>query len=263
MVMRRLVWTWLLVVCFVVACSEGETTPLTEVTVVVDTDLTVPSEIDEIRMIVDGPSGATKTAIAKLGAGEPRPPRSLALVHEDGPLEPLKVVVQGRLKSKVVLSREASLAFVEGKHVVLLMHLVRACVDMTCADKKTCSERGCVDIAVDANSLKSWNGSPPKLSSNDPDLDGSMSTPDGSVDNDSSVADGGPADAQMPNDSGTGDGGMCVPKKEICNGLDEDCDMVPDNGIDVNTDPDNCSRCGNVCKAPNRLCCKGVCSKTC
>jgi hypothetical protein len=35
-----------------------------------------------------------------------------------------------------------------------------------------------------------------------------------------------------------GDGDTCVPVAEVCNGLDDDCDGEPDNGIDCGTCPD-------------------------
>src|SRR5579871_1325157 len=44
--------------------------------------------------------------------------------------------------------------------------------------------------------------------------------------------------------------GMCTP--EVCNGLDDDCDGVVDNGIDLNTDDLNCGICGNACDAGTR-----------
>jgi hypothetical protein len=49
-----------------------------------------------------------------------------------------------------------------------------------------------------------------------------------------------------------GDGGFsqCVPKQptvETCNGKDDDCDGVVDNGFDLNTDVTNCRTCGHVC----------------
>lgn len=34
---------------------------------------------------------------------------------------------------------------------------------------------------------------------------------------------------------------------EICDGLDNDCDGVIDNGFDLTSDPNNCGQCGNVC----------------
>ncbi len=53
----------------------------------------------------------------------------------------------------------------------------------------------------------------------------------------------------------TGQWGACLgevlPQPEVCNGLDDDCDGVVDNGFDLTTDPNNCGSCGNVCFAPN------------
>jgi hypothetical protein len=39
-------------------------------------------------------------------------------------------------------------------------------------------------------------------------------------------------------DTGGTDTGACTPTLEVCNGLDEDCDGVPDNGVDCGTCPD-------------------------
>jgi hypothetical protein len=46
---------------------------------------------------------------------------------------------------------------------------------------------------------------------------------------------------------GTG-GRICpVVRDEICNGLDDDCDGAIDNGFNLQTDPENCGRCGSRC----------------
>jgi len=39
----------------------------------------------------------------------------------------------------------------------------------------------------------------------------------------------------------------CVPLEEVCNGEDDDCDGVIDNGFDLQRDPNNCGTCGHVC----------------
>jgi hypothetical protein len=56
----------------------------------------------------------------------------------------------------------------------------------------------------------------------------------------------------------------CVPlppRPEVCNGIDDDCDGVVDNGFDLATDPNNCGGCGIVCSAPNAIanCTNRVC----
>ena len=44
-------------------------------------------------------------------------------------------------------------------------------------------------------------------------------------------------------------GGAVNPVFETCNGKDDDCDNVIDNGYDTTSDPQNCGMCGNVCGA--------------
>jgi hypothetical protein len=50
---------------------------------------------------------------------------------------------------------------------------------------------------------------------------------------------------------------LCVgaqePSFEICNGADDDCNGVIDNGFDLANDPRNCGMCGRVCNLPNAV----------
>ena len=41
--------------------------------------------------------------------------------------------------------------------------------------------------------------------------------------------------------------GAIGPSPELCDVLDQDCDGNPTNGFNLNTDPQNCGGCGNVC----------------
>jgi hypothetical protein len=54
-----------------------------------------------------------------------------------------------------------------------------------------------------------------------------------------------------------GAGLVCVPgvgpALEICDGKDNDCDGVTDNGYDVQTDPLNCGSCGHTCSMENAV----------
>ena len=57
------------------------------------------------------------------------------------------------------------------------------------------------------------------------------------------------------------DGGLCVIVDEQCNGADDDCDGVIDNGFDLQTNAGNCGRCGSVCQLEHAFpaCVAGVC----
>lgn len=57
-------------------------------------------------------------------------------------------------------------------------------------------------------------------------------------------------------------GGMVIPQVEICDGKDNDCDGVVDNGFDTDTDPRNCGGCGHACSFAHGipLCVSGVCA---
>ncbi len=65
-----------------------------------------------------------------------------------------------------------------------------------------------------------------------------------------------------PPDAGPADAGPdgCL-ADEICNGLDDDCDGIVDEGIDTSTDLNNCGGCGIVCAPPHAFasCTGGVC----
>jgi hypothetical protein len=58
---------------------------------------------------------------------------------------------------------------------------------------------------------------------------------------------------------------VCVagqgPQLEICDGKDNDCDGVDDNGFDKTSDPLNCGACGNVCTGDHAVggCVNGAC----
>ena len=58
--------------------------------------------------------------------------------------------------------------------------------------------------------------------------------------------------------------GEVTPSDEACDGLDNDCDRVVDNGFDLQNDAANCGSCGAVCNVPNATagCAGGHCTIT-
>ena len=221
------------VLCAVVcACTADRT----EIVVAVYSNLAVPAELDALRIDVVGPESTTpQTSMALLGAGQPSLPRTLGLVHEDGPLGPFTIRVAGRRGGLDVVERRARVSFIEGRTLLLRVDLDRRCLGTACDPNRTCIEGSCDTIDVSAESLPEWTGSLP--------------------------GPGPGTDAGVRPDSGPPDAGGCTPVDETCNGADDDCDGAVDEEFDFQTDTDHCGGCGNACEGATRDCCDGSCGR--
>jgi hypothetical protein len=265
---------WAALLACSLSCAAPEL-PRTELLVVVDTDLELGSELDALRIEVTGPGDATRSAAAQLDPGSELP-QSLGLVHEQGALGPIRVLVLGLLGDQEIVRREAELSFIGDKTLTLPLHLVRACVARDCGEAETCSEHGCIGVEVDATRLGEWQGRLPTLDEPGPDpedagaadggeaadggLDGGNEEPDASEPD----AEQGEEDASTEADAGSSeDGAMCMPRVESCNEADDDCDGVIDNGYDLQSDTRHCGVCNMRCSQPTVICCKGVCARNC
>lgn len=208
---------WALLAVLVASCGSEE---LTQLMVVIDTDLQVPGELDEIAIEILGPAGDRKNAEAPVVADDL--PMRLAVVHRGGPLGPVTVKVEGLGvlpdgRRGALIQRRAVVDFVEGEVRVLRMDLLRECRGMVCGSDETCAEGGeCRPRQVGEDELAPWEG-PVRLDFGMPDM--------------------GPADMA--------DG--CVPSEELCNGEDDDCDERVDEGFDLDVDMRNCGECGKAC----------------
>lgn len=151
------------------ACARA---PLTEILVVVDTDLDVPAQLADVSFRVVGPDGEEKSASADLDVELARP-AVLALVHRTGPLGPLTIEVTGTgAGDAVVLTRTARVSFVPGRVVVLPMHLWARCLDASCGPDATCGDSGCRPVDVDAGELAEWTRDDAGAPSRPPELTG-------------------------------------------------------------------------------------------
>lgn len=213
----RLALATLLLVC---ACDADE---LTEIVVVVDSDLEVPEDLDELRIVVDATAigGGTETAGGMLTSPASFP-QHLGIVHSgQGGLGPITVTATGLLGGIPVVERRARVSFVRGRTVVLRLDLVAACVGRECAAEQTCAAGVCRPVDVVESELHDWNGRVDRLDA------------------------GAPMDGDLPPDSMAGD--ACLAAEETCNGADDDCDGRVDESFDLMTDEAHCGACGNAC----------------
>ena len=89
---------------FLVLALAGCGEDRTEIFVVVDSDLSVPDEISELRIEVTtpGPRPETRSSTATLAAsGDDALPRTLGLVHEGGELGPFEIRAVGLISAAV------------------------------------------------------------------------------------------------------------------------------------------------------------------
>ena len=214
--------------CLAAACSGD----LTELLVVVDSDLAVPSELDAVQVTVSGVVESMSASGAITNA-EPLP-RTVGVVHRGGGLGPVEVTVIGSRGGTEVIRARAVTWFVRGRTLVLPIFLSQECTGVTCPAGRTCSGGACVSASVDPATLAVWNGTVPRLDGGEP-MDGAP------------PPDGGP---------------VCIPTTERCNGADDDCDDGVDEGFDLATDPLNCGGCGDVCMLAGATegCAGGVCT---
>jgi hypothetical protein len=204
MATRNALWLALAALLWTAGCTED----LTQVVVVVDTNLAIPDQIDSIALEVDAREigGDVSKRDGSLGAGGSNLPITLGLLHESGPLGPVRVLARGLHADDVVLEREALFHFQKGRILMLRLDLMADCLGVDCDAGMTCVNGSCRSGEVAPNELQRWPGGVDRLEFNCTD--------------------------------------------EVCNGRDDDCDGVVDNGFSLETDPLNCGECGYACAAP-------------
>lgn len=143
----------------------------TRIVVVVDTDLSVPAELDAVEVEVTDTTGRTQISTGVL-AGAPLP-RTVTLVWSGGALGPVSVRVIGTIGTAgaPVVERHARVWFVPGGTMALRLGLIRSCVRVICASLETCSGSGCRGDEVAPGEFEEWTGGSTAAALDPPILD--------------------------------------------------------------------------------------------
>ncbi len=138
-------------------------TPLTEIVVVVDTDLEIVEDIDAVRVEVDatriGALEVVERDAALTGPNASALPIVIGILHDGaGPLGPIDVRVIGLRDESERVTSLARTDFIEQSSLVLRMSLLERCVNVDCNGHDTCGANGaCVDGRIDAATLPLWS----------------------------------------------------------------------------------------------------------
>lgn len=148
---------WLLpaaALLFAAGC-EQDAKKLTQIVVVVDSDLPVPEYLDELHLEVSG-TKPMPVFDTKLDADHPLP-RTLGIVYSGGKLGPLRVLARGMRQGQTVVERVADVSFRKDRTLKLALPLSRACVNPPeCNNEQTCDQGECVPSLV--SSLPVFDG---------------------------------------------------------------------------------------------------------
>ncbi len=153
-------WIPLLASCLWLASCGSE---VTELVLVVGSDMAVPSPLRQIDLRVIGPDGSTAvdTTVAFDLPGAPFMPLSLSLVLEGPEPAPVRVTVVGTTADGSTVERTVVTGFVEGESRALPIRLYERCLDVVCGEGQSCGDSGtCEDERVNGAFLPQWTGEP-------------------------------------------------------------------------------------------------------
>ncbi len=220
----------------------------TQVVIVVDSDLP-RSEADGLEIAVTSPSGVEMVQRVAIDEGDSDWPRSWTQLNETGQSGTFRAEARALLGDSVVVRREAEFEFVPEESRLLTLHLLRACVGVSCPERESCGESGCG--AIDARDLPMWDGDEPRIGDVIPDAG-----TDAAMDSGSDVG----ADATMDVGLDATDSDACVASEEVCDGVDNDCDSRVDEGFGDSLE--NCGICGRACEGRGAMwaCVEGECA---
>jgi hypothetical protein len=191
-----------LVVAALLASACGNDA-VTEVVLVTESDLAVPTEIDAVHYEVDATAAEGQVATRDVsldGEGALAFPLTLAILHGGGPLGPIRITVEGRRNDRMVVDRMIEVSFVAGVSRTIRVDLTADCVGMDCPRDQSCAAGECVPIAIDPPAAVDAGGMVPRVDA---------STQDAGP---TAELDAGPGDAGPPPDAGS----MCLEECPQC-----------------------------------------------
>lgn len=256
------------------AVLAGGCASRTEVIISVETDI---STLDQVEILVIGPSGTQHSATATFGASGSA--RTLGVTWSSGPLAPFVATVTGYRSGAVVLTRTAEFEFVEGQTRVVHVDLLSRCVGIVCGTQQTCGDAGCRPQLLGPSDYESYTGAISAHDAGPPSttdaamtmsmLDSGTTTPDTSSGCGNVTSD--------PNNCGSC-GNVCMLAHSTaptcasgrcqvgtCDTGFDNCDGRNSSGCEasLNTDTQNCGMCGHRCFGATSMCCNGTCAAGC
>ncbi|MEO7669049.1 MAG: hypothetical protein ABIW57_06905, partial [Polyangia bacterium] len=144
------------------AATAGGCHALTEIVLVVDTDMEIPDDVAQFVVKVEGATGMYGPFPVDLTVAG-NLPSTLGLVPAtDGSNALLSVTVEAySQEGPRVLMQTARTRFVPNERRMLRMVLSVSCLPVTCDADQTCQNGACVPIDQPEGSLSAWTGSVP------------------------------------------------------------------------------------------------------
>ncbi len=153
--MSRTFWKLSLLCGLVWGCSSNQGSS-TEIVVFVQSDLSVPTELDSVRVDISGASASSWLSFpltASNESGKTTLPIQVSLVPANSNDLEFDVKATGFLGSSAMVSQETSSSCTVGQRRVLTLYLGRSCLNPTCGSGLTCSSASCIPVKVSPSDL--------------------------------------------------------------------------------------------------------------
>lgn len=144
------------------AATIGGCHALTEIVLVVDTDMEIPADVAQFVVTVEGATEMHMPLPVDLMVPGNLPATLGLLPATNGSDAPLSVTVEAySQEGPRVLMQTAQTRFVPNERRMLRMVLSVSCLPVTCDADQTCQNGACVSIDQPAGSLSAWTGTVP------------------------------------------------------------------------------------------------------